>query len=111
MCRLSVDDYAGGSLDFTLDGCGDGKEVGDCQEVHPSMTPRHKSKYPLMHASFESTEYPRLFFAGTLTHARDYRVSSGGFVHGFRYTARALYRLLEERRAACMFSRSPAMIQ
>lgn len=35
--------------------------------------------------------------AGTLSHVRDFRKSSGGFVHGFRYTARALFKWLEQK--------------
>merc|ERR1712012_1494450 len=31
------------------------------------------------------------------THGLDFRKSAGGFIHGFRYNARALFRLLEQR--------------
>merc|ERR1712216_954317 len=34
--------------------------------------------------------------AGAKAHYRDYRRSSGGFIHGFLYTARALHRWLGE---------------
>jgi hypothetical protein len=40
---------------------------------------------------------PGLFFAGTLSHGKDHLRAAGGFIHGFRYTARALHRLLENR--------------
>ena len=33
--------------------------------------------------------------AGTATHSIDYRRSAGGFIHGFRYTTRSLFRHLE----------------
>jgi hypothetical protein len=57
-------------------------------------------KHPaLRHGSFESVNVPGLFFAGTAMHAVDYRVSSGGFIHGFRYLCRALHRQLEEEEA------------
>ena len=46
--------------------------------------------------SFESASIPGLYFAGALMHGHDYRVSSGGFIHGFRYLCRALHRHLEE---------------
>eukprot|EP01052_Picozoa_sp_SAG31_P026268 SAG31_NODE_2368_length_5854_cov_19.043440_7_plen_126_part_00 len=36
-----------------------------------------------------------MHFAGTLAHGKDWRRASGGFIHGFRYTARALHRQLE----------------
>eukprot|EP01052_Picozoa_sp_SAG31_P020924 SAG31_NODE_1594_length_7791_cov_2.912192_3_plen_504_part_00 len=39
---------------------------------------------------------PGMYVAGTLGHYRDWRKSSGGFVHGFRYTVRALHRWLEQ---------------
>mmetsp|Transcript_20351 Transcript_20351/g.67235 ORF Transcript_20351/g.67235 Transcript_20351/m.67235 type:complete len:498 (+) Transcript_20351:733-2226(+) len=51
-------------------------------------------KYPALTESYESVNVKNLYFAGTLSHAHDYKRSAGGFVHGFRYTARALYRLL-----------------
>jgi hypothetical protein len=36
-----------------------------------------------------------MFFAGVISHSVDYKKSAGGFIHGFRYTARALYHHLE----------------
>ena len=36
-----------------------------------------------------STKVKNLYFAGTPMHGRDYRKSSGGFIHGFRYLIRA----------------------
>ncbi|CAE7029725.1 foxred2 [Symbiodinium natans] len=56
-------------------------------------------KYPIMDASYQSTAIPGLFFAGALSHGRDYRRSAGGFIHGFRYTARALHRILRYKQA------------
>ena len=38
-----------------------------------------------------------MYFAGVATHSLDFRRSSGGFIHGFRYTSRALHRILEYR--------------
>lgn len=57
----------------------------------------HHGKYPDIDAGYEAKQVPGLYFAGALTHGLDFRKSSGGFIHGFRYTARALFRLLEER--------------
>ncbi|KAF2354889.1 FAD/NAD(P)-binding domain [Trinorchestia longiramus] len=57
--------------------------------VHP--------KYPAIKSTFESSTVNGLFFAGTVTHSLDFRKSAGGFIHGFRYTVRALHRLLEWR--------------
>lgn len=56
-----------------------------------------KAKYPAVKHTYEAQSVPGLFFAGTATHSLDYRKSSGGFIHGFRYTVRVLHRLLEWR--------------
>ncbi|CAG0881718.1 unnamed protein product [Cyprideis torosa] len=54
-------------------------------------------KYPSIRYDFQSADTPDLYFAGTMSHALDFRKSAGGFIHGFRYTARALHRILEYR--------------
>lgn len=61
----------------------------------PEMT--HCGRLPLMTDEWESTNVPGLFFAGTLTQQRDYKKYMSAFIHGFRYNARALVRMLEER--------------
>ena len=61
------------------------------------MTTLANSKYLSLSPEYESVSAPGLFAAGTLAHVRDFRRSSGGFVHGFRYTARALFKLLERK--------------
>ena len=86
-------------------------------KFHSAGTNRLK-KYPRMTYQYESTDIPGLFFAGevltnamyawhqldfyvhctgTNTHSLDYRRSAGGFIHGFRYSARSLHRILENR--------------
>jgi thioredoxin reductase len=45
----------------------------------------HNGKFPSIHANYESISHPNLFFIGALMHSRDYKMSSGGFIHGFRY--------------------------
>eukprot|EP00656_Telonema_subtile_P049482 TRINITY_DN6162_c0_g1_i1.p1 TRINITY_DN6162_c0_g1~~TRINITY_DN6162_c0_g1_i1.p1 ORF type:complete len:636 (+),score=109.67 TRINITY_DN6162_c0_g1_i1:190-2097(+) len=55
------------------------------------------AKYPKATATFESVNQKGLYFAGTLTHGRDFRKSSGGFIHGFRYNCRALDKWLAVR--------------
>jgi len=42
-------------------------------------------KYPHISATYESVEHGNMFFAGTISHSLDFRRSSGGFIHGFRY--------------------------
>ena len=43
-------------------------------------------KFPMIDGSYESIDYHNLFYAGTIAHSLDFRKSSGGFIHGFRYT-------------------------
>lgn len=55
-----------------------------------SARPRHsgnaKGRLPELTAWYEGKNTPGLFVLGTAAHSRDYRLSSGGFIHGFRYT-------------------------
>jgi hypothetical protein len=55
-------------------------------------------KYAVMNSEYESVNVKGLYFAGTIGHGKDFRRSSGGFIHGFRYTARALFRVLSRKR-------------
>ena len=56
---------------------------------------------------FESANVNGLWFAGTLMHGNDWRRSSGGFIHGFRYLVRSLGKILElENHAVAWPSRS-----
>eukprot|EP00079_Xenopus_tropicalis_P034645 XP_017948416.1 PREDICTED: FAD-dependent oxidoreductase domain-containing protein 2 isoform X1 [Xenopus tropicalis] len=58
---------------------------------------RQRSKYPLLKANYEAMYTRGLFVVGTASHSIDFRKSAGGFIHGFRYTARSVHRLLEQR--------------
>ncbi|MGH8794222.1 MAG: NAD(P)-binding domain-containing protein [Stackebrandtia sp.] len=51
-------------------------------------------RYPAMTPDYRHPDQPGLYFAGNLTHARDYRKTMSGFIHGFRYNSRFLARLL-----------------
>jgi len=68
---------------------------------HNTMTGAHvhslrQKQYPrLRPGSFESSNQPGMFFAGTLLHVTDYRRSAGGVIAGFRHLGRALFRSLE----------------
>ena len=64
-----------------------------------SALPRMQSqrKYPQMTHEYESVNVPGMYFAGTLAHGKDWKRASGGFIHGFRYTARALHHILEAK--------------
>jgi thioredoxin reductase len=54
-------------------------------------------KYPCQKATWESTNIDNLFFAGTCTQARDRRAASS-FIHGFRYSAKCLAKMLNHLR-------------
>jgi len=65
----------------------------------PNCVPHlaHSDKFPAMTAAWESPNIPGLFFAGVITHSRDYRKKQSGFIHGFRYNTVCLAKILEER--------------
>ncbi|NUP51629.1 MAG: NAD(P)-binding domain-containing protein, partial [Catenulispora sp.] len=48
-------------------------------------------------SAYESVNVPGLYFAGTLMQQRDFKKATSGFIHGFRYTVRALARILDQR--------------
>jgi thioredoxin reductase len=54
-------------------------------------------RFPRLTTEWESTNINNLFFVGTLTQSRDYKKSSSAFIHGFRYNAEALFRILSLR--------------
>ncbi|SFK67326.1 Thioredoxin reductase [Amycolatopsis sacchari] len=56
-----------------------------------------KDRFPAQTAAWESVNVPSLYFAGTITQVRDFKKSTSGFIHGFRYAVRALHRILEHR--------------
>jgi thioredoxin reductase len=56
-----------------------------------------KNRFPEQTARWESVDVPDLFFAGTLMQQRDYRKSTSGFIHGFRYCVRSLFNILQSR--------------
>ena len=64
------------------------------QMERPGEITKRGGKYPSMTAAYESTNVAGLYFAGALSHALDFGQSAGGFIHGFRYTSRALTRYL-----------------
>ncbi|GIM94942.1 NAD(P)-binding domain-containing protein [Paractinoplanes toevensis] len=54
-------------------------------------------RFPKQTASWESVNVPGLYFAGTITQQRDFKKSTSGFIHGFRYAVRALHKVLTQR--------------
>ena len=51
--------------------------------VKPQLT--DNKKYPIINSDCSSVNVPNMFFIGSLMHFNDYKLSSGGFIHGFRY--------------------------
>ena len=56
-----------------------------------------KDRFAELTPAFESVNVPGLYFAGTLMQQRDFKKATTGFIHGFRYTVRALSHILDER--------------
>jgi thioredoxin reductase len=65
---------------------------GSCR---PELT--INDRFPAQNSGWESVNVPDLHFAGTLTQMRDFKKSTSGFIHGFRYGVRALHHMLEWR--------------
>jgi thioredoxin reductase len=65
------------------------------EECRPELT--INDRFPAQTDAWESTNVPDLYFAGTITQVRDFKKSTSGFIHGFRYGVRALHRILEQR--------------
>ena len=56
-----------------------------------------KDRFPALTSSWESVNIPDLYVVGTLTQMRDFKKATSGFIHGFRYNVRSLFRMLESR--------------
>ncbi|MCA1221052.1 NAD(P)-binding domain-containing protein [Streptomyces sp. 8L] len=65
------------------------------EECRPELT--IKNRFPAQTDAWESVNIPDMYFAGTLTQVRDFKKSTSGFIHGFRYGVRALHHILERR--------------
>jgi thioredoxin reductase len=55
------------------------------------------NRFPAQTSEWESINIKDLYFAGGLTHMRDYKKKQSGFIHGFRYNIRALHYILEHK--------------
>ncbi|MEV0905428.1 NAD(P)-binding domain-containing protein [Streptomyces hokutonensis] len=71
----------------------------DASVFDPSCRPALviDDRFAELSPAYESVDVPGLYFAGTLMQQRDFKKSTGGFIHGFRYAVRALSRILDER--------------
>lgn len=65
--------------------------------ARPPQSSGARGRLPGLTAWYEGRGTPNLFVLGTAAHSRDYRLSAGGFIHGFRYTVRAVHKVLEQR--------------
>ncbi|HWC79138.1 MAG TPA: NAD(P)-binding domain-containing protein [Pseudonocardiaceae bacterium] len=54
-------------------------------------------RFPKLTSNWESVNVPDLYFAGTLTQSRDFKKYTSAFIHGFRYSVRALSHILRRR--------------
>jgi thioredoxin reductase len=61
----------------------------------------HNGKFPAMTSEYRCPTSPGLYYAGIVMHALDYRKTMSGFIHGFRYNARFLAKILAGHRLAC----------
>lgn len=64
-------------------------------ECRPILT--SSDRFPAQTPEWESVNVPGLYFAGTIMQANDFKKTTSGFIHGFRYNVRALYRMLERK--------------
>jgi len=65
------------------------------EECRPQLA--INDRFPAQTPEWESTNVKDLYFAGTLMQMRDYKKSTAGFIHGFRYCVRALHHILERK--------------
>jgi len=65
------------------------------EDCRPEMV--INGRFPAQSSAWESPNVPDLHFAGTVMQVRDFKKSTSGFIHGFRYCVRALHRILEQR--------------
>ncbi len=67
------------------------------ESCRPELT--INDRFPAQTSAWESVNVPGLHFAGTITQVRDFKKSTSGFIHGFRYAVRSLHKVLEQRYA------------
>ncbi|KAJ3601140.1 hypothetical protein NHX12_032113 [Muraenolepis orangiensis] len=65
--------------------------------ARPANSDVARGRLPGVTSWYEGQGTPGLFVLGTAAHSKDYRASAGGFIHGFRYTVRAVHHVLENR--------------
>lgn len=79
------------------------------EPIRPNMCPNNK--LPLMSPVWESLNTPNLFFAGTITHSRDYRKTMSGFIHGFRHNIACLVEFIAMRTTGNGYPNTPVSLE
>lgn len=71
----------------------------DTSIFHEDVVPELglEDKLPMQDSSWQSTSVENLYFAGTITQIRDYKKSTSGFIHGFRYNSKCLFHMLNKK--------------
>jgi len=64
------------------------------ESCRPELT--LNDRFPAQTSEWESTNIKGLYFAGTLMQVRDFKKTTSGFIHGFRYNVRSLFNMLEQ---------------
>lgn len=64
-------------------------QINPPRSAHLHNSKNAKGRLPGLTAWYEGVQTPDLFVLGAASHSRDYRVSAGGFIHGFRYTGKS----------------------
>lgn len=65
------------------------------QTAAPEMT--IFDKFPNLTCEWESVNQSDMYFVGTLMQMRDYKKTTSGFIHGFRYNVEAFAKLIGEK--------------
>lgn len=65
------------------------------ENITPNLV--HNDKLPEITCEWESTNVENLYFAGALSHSRDFKKTTSGFIHGFRYNCDALVKVLKSK--------------
>lgn len=76
----------GGMLVWILLMCDQFVSCVSSSSARPPHSSVARGRLPAVTAWYEGRGTPNLFILGTSAHSRDYRMSAGGFIHGFRYT-------------------------
>ncbi|HEX8130891.1 MAG TPA: NAD(P)-binding domain-containing protein, partial [Pyrinomonadaceae bacterium] len=65
------------------------------ESARPSLT--INDRFPALTSEWESANVKDMYFIGTLMQVRDFKKSTSGFIHGFRYNIRTLYHMFEQK--------------